>query len=325
MRAVRCLEPGPLDQLVLAEIDDPIPRPGQVLVEVVAAGVNYVDALFAQGRYQLKPPPPFTAGSEVAGRVIGHGDGVDAPALGTEVLVSCGLGGFAELLVAPATSAVPIPAGLDLVTAAAFCQSYSTMAYTYRRRVHLEAGERVLVLGAGGGIGLAAIDLAVAAGAEVLSVTSTEAKAEAAKAAGASVQLSADPMTLKEAVRATAEGGVDVVIDPVGGPLSNAALRCLREGGRHAVLGFASGEIPRLEANQVLLRNRSVVGVDWGAWALGHGAEQHALLSTLLGEVAAGQLHPAAPSTYPLDQAAQALADLEGRRVVGKVVLTTGR
>jgi NADPH:quinone reductase len=323
MRRVVCPAIGPLDQLVVEEADSPEPRDGQVLVDVRAAGVNFVDALFVLGRYQIKPPTPFTPGSEVAGVVSALGPGVDGASVnvGDRVLVQCGLGGYAEQITASALSLVPMPAALSFGQAAALVQSYATMLFALTRRTTVTAGESVLVLGAGGGIGLAAIDVARALGLRAIAVASSPEKLDKALAAGAEAGIDAAD-DVKTRARELAGGGVDLVVDPIGGPLAEAALRALRVNGRYLVIGFASGEIPRLPANQVLLNNRTVVGVDWGAWTMQQPDAHRALLGELMALVADGRLRPVEPTTYPLDQASVALTDLLERRVVGKVVLT---
>lgn len=329
MRVVECGELGPVDGVRIVERDAPKPGPGQVVIRVEAAGVNYVDALFVQGRYQIKPPLPFVPGSEVAGRIVAVGDGVATERVGARVLAMCGLGGFAELVQVPDDTAVAIPDLLTSSTAAAFTQSFCTARFALTERAGLVAGERVLVLGGGGGVGLATIEVARAAGAMVLAAGYTEEKRAAALAAGADavVDTSGDPAEAAEHLKREARAwggngnGIDVALDPVGGPLAEAALRALGYRGRLVVIGFASGEIPRLPANQILLRNRSVLGVDWGAWALSHPTEQRVLLEGLLAEVAAGTLRPPAPEERPLAGAAAALDDLLNRRVTGKVVL----
>ncbi|GAA2133233.1 NADPH:quinone oxidoreductase family protein [Actinomadura napierensis] len=306
MRAAICAELGSVTVQDTAPAE---PGPGQVLLTVEAAGVNYVDALFVQGRYQIKPPLPFIPGSEVAGTLPD----------GTRVLAMCGLGGFASQVAVPAGAVVPIPDKLDFPRAATFTQSYCTALFALRDRAALAAGETVLVLGAGGGVGLAAVQVATSLGARVLAVASSEDKRRAALAAGA--ESAVDATDVKSAARAWSDGGVDLVYDPVGGALADPALRSLRERGRYAVIGFASGDIPSLPLNQVLLRNRTVVGVDWGAWSMTHPAEQRALLDELLAMVADGRLDPVAPRTEPLASAPRVLDDLLNRRVVGKVAL----
>ncbi|RSN59931.1 NADPH:quinone oxidoreductase family protein [Actinomadura sp. WAC 06369] len=306
MRAMVCEELG---SLALKEMPDPEPADGQVAIAVEAAGVNYVDALFVQGRYQIKPPLPFVPGSEVAGTLPS----------GERVLAMCGLGGFASRAVVPEAAAVPIPDALGAAEAATFTQSHCTALFGLRDRAGLRAGETVLVLGAGGGTGLAAVRVATALGARVLAAASSGPKRDAAVAAGAEAAI--DLADVKAGARGWSEGGVDVVYDPVGGALADPALRALREGGRHVVIGFASGDIPSLPLNQVLLRNRTVVGVDWGAWSMAHPLEQRALLDELLALVAQGALVPEAARTEPLSAAPRVLDDLLGRRIVGKVAL----
>jgi NADPH2:quinone reductase len=323
MRRVVCKAIGPLDQLVVEDGEAPVPQDGQVIVDVRAAGVNFVDALFVLGQYQIKPPTPFTPGSEVAGVVSALGAGVEGVAVGDRVLVQSGLGGFAEQIVASALSLVPMPANLSFGQAATLVQSYATMLYALTRRTTTEPGETVLVLGAGGGIGLAAIDVARALGLRALAVASSDDKRAKALAAGAEAAIDAAD-DVKTRARELSGGGVDVVVDPIGGPLAEAALRALRVDGRYLVIGFASGEIPRLPANQVLLNNRTVVGVDWGAWTMRQPEAHRALLAELMAMVADGRLDPVEPTAYPLDQASTALTDLLERRVVGKVVLAPG-
>jgi NADPH:quinone reductase len=322
MRRVVCPALGPLDQLVVEDTDPPVPREGQVVIDVRAAGVNYVDALFVLGQYQIKPPTPFTPGSEVAGVVSALGPGVEGSgvSVGDRVLVQTGLGGFAEQVAANVLSLVPMPDELTFGQAATLVQSYATMLYAFTRRTTVAEGQTVLVLGAGGGIGLAAIDVARALGLRALAVASSADKRDKAVAAGAEAAIdSADDV--KARARELGGGGVDVVVDPIGGPLAEAALRALRVGGRFLVIGFASGEIPRLPANQVLLNNRTVVGIDWGAWTMQQPDAHRALLGELMAMVADGRLHPVEPAAYPLDGVSTALADLVERRVVGKVVL----
>ncbi|MBN2623862.1 MAG: NADPH:quinone oxidoreductase family protein [Acidimicrobiales bacterium] len=321
MRRIVCFDFAPLDQLAVEDGPDLLPAPHQVVVAVRAAGVNYVDALFVQGRYQIRPPVPFSPGSEVAGEVTAVGDEVDGIAVGDRVLASVGLGGYAEQVAAPATSVIPLPSALSFTQAAAMLQSYSTALFALTRRTAAVAGEWLLVLGAGGGVGLAALDVARAMELRTIAAASTGAKLDAARAAGAEHTIDYETDDLKARARELSDDGVDIVFDPVGGTHAEQALRALTVGGRHLVIGFASGEIPRLPANQVLLNNRTVVGVDWGAWAMHNPEENHALTRELMTAVEAGSLLPPEPSTYPLEKAAEALADLEGRRVTGKIVL----
>ena len=321
MRRVVCQEWGPPESLVIVEEPDPHPGPGRVVVEVAAGGVNFVDALFVAGTYQIKVPPPFTPGSELAGTVAEVGEGVTGVTVGDRVLSSLGLGAWASHVDVPAAALTPVPDGLDLPTAAALVQSYCTAWFALTRRISVRPGERVLVLGAAGGVGLAAIDVARALGADVIAAASTSEKLADATAMGAGSTIAYETEDLKARARELSGGGVDVVVDPVGGRHTDAALRALGVGGRLLVIGFAAGSIPSLPANQVLLNNRSVVGVDWGAWAMRNGDDQAALLGEVLGAVADGRVHPSAPSQRPLDEVGAVLRDLLERRLRGKVVL----
>ena len=315
MRRVVCSSFGPLDSLSVVEETDPEPSDGAVLIEVEAAGANFVDALILQGRYQIKPPLPFTPGMEVAGTDV---------ATGERLLALTWFGGYASHVVVPRAATFAVPDGVSMGQAATFVQSYATAAYALTRRTSVAAGEWVAVLGAGGGVGLAMVDIARSLGARVLACASTEEKLAAARAAGAEAAIAydAEGHDLKTSIRDATGGGADVVVDPVGGDKAESALRSLRWGGRYVVIGFASGSIPSLPANQVLLNNRTVVGVDWGAWSTRERAANRELVEDLLGQVAAGTLCPVEPSSYPLEEVARCLADLEGRRVVGKAVLT---
>lgn len=321
MRAVVCSEFAPIDQLRIEERPDPEPGPGKVVVAVRAAGVNYVDGLFVQGKYQIKPPRPFTPGGEVAGDITAVGDGVDTIAVGDRVLAMPWLGGFASHVELAAGGVVPIPGSLSYGQAAALVQSYGTMLFALTKRITVREGEWVLVLGAGGGIGLAAIDVARHLGARVIAAASSDEKLAAARAAGAEATIAYETEDLKERARELSGGGVDVVVDPVGDRFADPALRSLTWMGRYLVIGFAGGEIPRLPANQVLLNNRTVVGIDWGAWTMRDGAGNQALLAELMSLAGSGALSPVEPSAYPLDDVVRALTDLQDRKVAGKVVL----
>lgn len=321
MQRVVCTQWGPPEQLVLEDGPDPVPGPGQVAVEVAAAGVNFVDALFVAGTYQIKVPPPFTPGSELAGTVTAVGADVDGLWPGDRVVSSVGLGAFASHVVLPALGVTRLPEGLALPTAAALGQSYCTAWFTLTRRTTVRPGETVLVLGAGGGVGLACIDVAHHLGARVIAAASTADKLADAEAMGADEVIAYESEDLKARARELAGGGVDVVIDPVGAPRTEQALRALGPFGRLAVIGFAAGEIAAIPANQVLLNNRTVVGVDWGAWAMKNPASQAVLLDEVLDRVRDGSLHPVTPSERPLAEAGAVLRDLLERRLRGKTVL----
>lgn len=321
MRAVVCNQLGPLDTLAVEDRPTPDPAEGMVVIDVAAAGVNFVDGLICQGRYQLKPPTPFVPGSEVAGTIAAVGPGVTGWSVGDRVLVFCGFGGFATQVVAPALSLVAAPDSIDLAQAAALIQSYCTMLFTLTRRTTVAPGEWVLVLGAGGGIGLAAIDVATALGAHVIAAASTAEKLEAAEAMGAEATIAYETEDLKSRARQLSGGGVDVVVDPVGGQHAEPALRATRHLGRFCVIGFASGPIPSIPINQVLLNNRTLVGVDWGGWTFKDPFGNRVLIDELMGMVADGRLHPTVPTKRPLAEAADVMTGLIDRTVIGKVLL----
>jgi NADPH2:quinone reductase len=321
MRRIVCREFGPPENLEIEEVPNLEPGPGQVVVDVKAAGVNFVDALFVQGKYQIKPQTPFTPGGEVAGVVNAAGAGVKEFAAGDRVCASTWLGGYAGQVAIAASSAFALSGGISFGQGATFAQSYATAVFALTQRINVSAQDWVLVLGSGGGVGRACVDVARSLGARVIGAASSEEKRRAARDAGAEATIDTTTEDVKVRARETTGGGVDVVCDPVGGALAEPALRALRVGGRYLVLGFAAGEIPRLPLNQILLSNRTVVGVDWGAWTMQHQDENRELIERILSDVAAGKLSPIEPTQVPLGRAAEVLRDIENRRVTGKVVL----
>jgi NADPH:quinone reductase len=321
VRAVVCDHLGPPEELQIEERASAPCPPGSIRVAVRACGLNFVDALFVQGRYQIKPSLPFVPGSELSGEVVEVGDAVSAWTAGDRVLASVGLGGFADEVVIDGSQAIRVPDGLDFGRAATVLQSYCTGVFALERRAHLRAGQWMLVLGAGGGVGLAAVDIGRALGARVIAAASNADKLAAAVAAGAEETIDTSTESVKDRAREISGGGVDIVYDPVGGERTNQALRALGFDGQLVVIGFASGEIPQLEANQVLLRNRRVTGVDWGAWAMGAVEEGRALTDLVLSRIDDGTYRPVAPITYRLAEVGTALRDLLERRITGKAVL----
>ncbi len=321
MRAVLCEEYGEPESLRVVDVPTPEPGPGQVRIAVRAAGVNYVDGLLAAGRYQVKIPPPFVPGSEIAGVIDAVGEGVTTFEVGTRVFTTMGTGGFAEFAVTSAKAITPIGETFDFGRAATFHQSYCTAWFAFTRRTEIRAGEWVLVTGAGGGIGLAAIDCARALGGRVIAVASTDEKRALATTMGAEATI--DPTTEDVKVRArelTDDQGVDVVYDAVGGDVAEAALRALRFDGRFCVIGFTGG-IPRVPLNLVLLNNRTVVGVEWGGWVMRNIDANNELVREVLDAIGTGRLHPIAPVERPLTEAGAALGDLLERRAAGKIAL----
>jgi NADPH2:quinone reductase len=322
MRKLVIAEFGSLDDLVVVEEPDLEPAPGQVVVDVEAAGVNFVDGLIVQGRYQFTPPLPHTPGTEVAGRVAAVGDGVDGFTVGQRVLALPSTGGYASQVAVPAPAAFALPDSITAGQAAGLVQSYATMLYAFTRRTAVTAGEWIAVLGAGGGVGLAATDLATALGAQVVACASSDAKLELARAAGAAATIAYEDADLKTAIREFTGGGADAIVDPIGGDKAEAALRSLRWEGRYLVIGFAAGGIPRIPLNQVLLNSRTVIGIELGGWVRRDPAGYHALIGELLELVAAGTVHPVEPTARPLAEAPALLADMQSRAVTGKAVLT---
>jgi len=321
MRAVVCTSFAPLDQLVIEERSSTPLAAGQVRVRVTAAGVNFVDALLVQGLYQIKPPLPFVPGGETVGIVTELGEGVTSHSLGDRVLITSGFGGFATEMISAASRAVIVPPSLTDGQAATFMQSYMTAYFALVHRARMQPGQWLLVLGAGGGVGLAAVDVGRALGLKVIAAASSAAKREMAQSRGAVAVIDSSSEDVKARAKEISGDGVDAVYDPIGGKLGEECLRSLREDGQFIVIGFASGDIPKLPANQVLLRNRRVTGVDWGAWVGRNPAENQALVLQVLAKIAAGELNPVEPVSYPFEQAAQALADQQQRNVVGKAVL----
>ena len=320
MRQVTCVNTGPPEDLEIREVEAPAPGAGQARVDVKAAGVNFVDALFVRGGYQIKPPTPFVPGSEVAGVVSAVGDGVSEVAVGDRVMASCGLGGYAEQVVVGAGGLQKLPDAVSFGVGATIVQSYATAVFSLQHRTQVAPGEWMLVLGAGGGVGRACVDLGRSLGANVIGVASSDEKRASAVDAGAVATIDPGAEDVKTRARELSDGGIDVVIDPVGGDLAEPALRALKWGGRYLVIGFVAG-IPRLPLNQILLNNRTVIGVDWGAWGMRNADANGAIVRDIFAKVASGELRPAEPGTYPLDRAADALNDLEQRRTNGKVVL----
>ncbi len=332
---IECAEFGPLDNLRVVERESVPLGPAQVRLAVSAAGVNFVDGLFVQGLYQIKPPTPFVPGGEVVGRVTEIGDDVDGVAVGDRVFANLGLGGYASEVVVSPRQLVAIPDSLTDGQAATFMQSYLTGWFALTVRAGASAGDTMLVLGAGSGVGLAAVDIGSALGLRVIAAASTPEKRSLAESRGALATIdnsTLDAAGIKDAAKAFAasfddradRGGVDLVYDPVGGEVGEVAVRALGEDGQYLVIGFVAG-IPKLPANQVLLRNRRITGVDWGAWVGRHQEENRGLLAEVVDRIGAGDLEPVEPMSYPLTQAARALRDLADRKIAGKVALVPDR
>jgi NADPH2:quinone reductase len=322
MKAIVCKAWGPPDSLELQDLPDLVPGPGEVAIEVRAAGVNFPDVLTVQGKYQVKPPLPFTPGNEFAGVVRVLGEGVRGLAVGDQVIGFTQTGAFAQQAIAPAAALMPMPAGMDFDTAAAITLTYGTSHHAVVDRGQLKAGETMLVLGAAGGVGLAAIEIGKALGARVIAAASSAQKLEVCRAHGADVLIDYTKEDLREALKAATGGkGPDVIYDPVGGPYSEPALRSIAYRGRHLVIGFAAGDIPKLPWNLMLLKSASVVGVFWGDFARREPQANAAAMREMLGWMAEGKLKPLVSQRYALAETAQALNDMAERKVTGKVVI----
>lgn len=318
MRAMQVHELG--RKLTLDEIDTPEPGPGQVRLRVHACGINFADTLIVRGRYQEKPPLPFAPGLEICGTVEALGEGVSEPAPGTRVAATCGTGGLAECALAPARACVAVPAAMSDIEAAAFQVAYGTSHLALAHRARLEPGERLLVLGAAGGVGLTAVEIGRLMDAEVIAVARGPARLEAARAAGARHLIDSESQDIRECVRAL--GGADVVYDPVGGEPWKAALRAANPEARLIPIGFASGEIPQIPANILLVKNLTVIGLYWGAYWRFRPEILAESFRTLIGWFEAGRIRPHISHVLPLEEANAALALLESRQATGKVVVT---
>ena len=324
MKAVLCKVFGLPDSLVVEDIDALTPAAGEVVVSVKACGVNFPDTLIVQGKYQFKPPFPFSPGGEVAGVVRALGDGVSNVKVGDAVIAFIGWGGFAEEVRCPAAQVMPIPAGTPFPLAASFVLAYGTSYHALKDRGQLKAGETLLVLGAAGGVGLAACEIGKALGARVIAAASSDEKLAICRQHGADELINYSSSDLREQVNAlTGKRGVDVVYDPVGGDYSEAALRSLAWRGRHLVVGFAAGDIPKIALNLTLLKGASIVGVFWGSFVKNEPAAFAQNMQELFGLLMKGELKPLISATYPLERAAEALNDMMQRKVVGKIVLVT--
>jgi NADPH:quinone reductase len=334
MRAVQCQEYGPPDRLVVVDVADPIPAAGEVLIEVKAAGVNFPDVLIIQNKYQFRPPLPFTPGTEVAGVVTAVGDGVTTPKVGDRVIGSSLTGGYAEQMVVPAASCLPIPDGMGDAEAAAFLMVYGTSYHALKDRAELQPGETLLVLGAAGGVGLAALELGKAMGAKVIAAVSSEVKAELCRQHGADATLvyPTNPLdrdaqkALSEQIKAAcasigAADGADVIYDPIGDDYAEPALRAIAWKGRYLVVGFAAGQIPKVPLNLALLKGCQIVGVFYGAFTGRQRDDSARNLAELSAMVSAGTVMPYVSARFPLERAHEALDLIAARGVTGKVVI----
>jgi NADPH2:quinone reductase len=323
MKAVLCKQFGPPDSLAIEELASPRAGPGEAVIAVKAASLNFPDVLIIQNKYQFKPPLPFSPGSELAGIVKEVGAGVERFRPGDKVMAFTTYGAFAEEVKTEATRLLPVPQGMSFVEAAAFTLTYATTDHALRDRGALAPGETLLVLGAAGGVGLAAIEIGKALGARVIAAASSEEKLAVCRGHGADATLDYAAGDLREQLKALTGGrGPDVIYDPVGGPYSEPAFRSIAWRGRHLVVGFAAGEIPKLPLNLALLKGAAVVGVFWGDFTRREPARFGESMRQLGKWYAEGKLKPHVDQTMPLERAREALNLMAGRRVKGKLVLT---
>lgn len=322
MKAALCKSLEGPGALVVEDIAEPAPGPAEVLIDVKAAALNFFDTLITRGKYQAKPALPFSPSAEVAGTIAALGPGVSGMKVGDRVAAYLGWGGAREKVIAKAGAVVPIPDGVSDVVAAGVSVTYGTAMHGLKDRARLQPGETVAVLGAAGGAGLAAVEIAKIMGARVIAVASSAEKLAVCREHVADEAVNYGSGDLKDSLRALTDGkGVDVVYDCVGGESSEAALRATAWQGRFLVVGFASGDIPKIPLNLLLLKGCDVLGVFWGEAVKRDPAGHRANMRQVLDWVAQGRLSPHIHGTYPLEEIRAALAVIDSRAAVGKVVL----
>jgi len=322
MKAFVCTEFGPADNCAVEEIDIESPKEDQVLIEVKSASLNYPDALIIEGKYQMKPPLPFSPGMDLAGIVQQVGDKVSHVKPGDRVIAFSGVGAFAEMCLAPKDKVVPIPGEMSFDAAAAFGITYATSIHAFEQCGRMKTGETALILGAAGGVGLASIEVVKAMGGRVIAAASTDEKLELCRKVGADMVINYTTEDLRKRTLELTDGkGVDLVFDPVGGDYTMAALRATGWGGRLLVVGFAAGDIPKVPLNYALLSEREIIGVFWGAWAARDPQGQERNMEKMAKWFAQGKINPVIDSTISLDQIPDAIKRLMDRKVKGKVVV----
>ena len=322
MKAIVCKAWGLPETLVIEEQADLLPAVGEIVIDIMAAGVNFPDVLIIQNKYQFKPELPFTPGNELAGTVHAVGAGVTQYKVGDKVFAFVPQGAFAQQVKVTADAVLPMAAGMGFDTAAAITLTYGTSHHAVVDRAQLKAGETMLVLGAAGGVGLAAIEIGKALGARVIAAASTAEKLAVCKEHGADVLINYTTEDLREAIKAATHGkGPDVVYDPVGGSYTEPAFRSIAWRGRYLVIGFANGEIPKLPLNLPLLKGASLVGVFWGDYARREPAHNLAAMQELMRWLAEGKIKPHISARYALADTPQALIDMASRKVTGKIVI----
>src|ERR1700734_2352332 len=322
MKAVLCRKFCAPDELELADLPEPVAGPGEAVVRIKAAALNFFDPLIIAGKYQHKPPFPFSPAAEFSGVVESVGAGVTDVAPGDRVMGNTGWGAAREAVAVPASLLVKVPDGLDFDRAAGLTVTYGTTLYALRVRAELKPGETLAVLGASGGTGLATVEIGKVMGARVIACASSDEKLDFAPRHGATETVNYASEDLRAALkRLGGERGVDVIYDPVGGPYAEPAVRSMAWNGRYLVIGFAAGEIPKLPLNLVLLKNCDIRGVAWGTWVQREPQAQRELMKDIVNWAAAGKLSAHVHAVYPLADIAAALKAIADRKVMGKIVL----
>ncbi|MDG1195189.1 MAG: NADPH:quinone oxidoreductase family protein [Polaribacter sp.] len=322
MKAIICNQFGQPSSLQYQEVASPSPKEDEILIAVKACSVNFPDTLIIQGKYQFRPPFPFSPGSDVAGIVLEVGKEGSPFKVGDAVVGFVPFGGFAEQVLIKASDCFPKPTGMTMVNAAAFLLAYGTSYHALKDRANLLKDETVLVLGASGGVGLTAVELAKRMGAKVIAAASSREKLALCQQFGADEVIHYQEENLKDRIKELTNGkGVDVIFDPVGGSFSEAALRAIAWKGRHLILGFANGEIPKIPVNLTLLKGASIVGVFWGVFAQKEPQKSLANIHQLLTWFSEGKINPHIDKTYSLQDAPKALGDMMDRKVKGKIVI----
>lgn len=325
MKAIVCEAWGPPSSLQLRDMPSPVPGPKQVLVRTRVAAVNFPDALIVAGKYQARPPFPFSPGGELSGDIIAIGEEVKRLSVGDKVVGVTAYGAYAQEVLVDAANVIPLPRGIsddDLELAGSFVLTYGTSLHALKDRAQAQAGETLLVLGAGGGVGLAAVEIGKLLGMRVIAAASSAEKLAAARERGADETIHYTGEDLRERIKALTDGrGVDVVYDPVGGDFAEPALRSVGWRGRYLVVGFAAGDIPKIPANLLLLKGSSLVGVFWGDFVRREPALNVENMTQLFTWLHDRKIHPLISTRYPLSQAAQALDALLGRQAIGKLVV----
>lgn len=322
MKAVLCSQFCGPDDLQLADIPDPVAGPGEAVIAIKAAALNFFDILMIQGKYQIKPPFPFSPAAEVAGVIESVGEGVSDLKVGDRVVASCGHNGAREKIALPVSAIIKIPDELDFNRAAGIIITYGTALHALEDRAKPQPGETLAVLGAAGGTGMAAVELGKQLGLKVIACASSDEKLAFAKEHGADLLLNYTKDDLKDGLKSLTGGkGVDIIFDPVGGTFAEAALRAIAWEGRFLVIGFAAGDIPKMPLNLALLKGCDIRGVFWGAWTKVNPQKNRQNLEKLVRWAAEGKISSHVDRTFPLAQTAEALKVLAGRQAMGKVIL----